>query len=232
VGYITQLLVIKGTGPFTITLKLSCNIDYFDNQRINIGIQSGLKNSPIGGYLGISLPYFMTAGTLWTRAEYQSGRDAFFFRMEAGCDHIVSECDFRLDIKTGYTKLSEGTTVGAILYTAGGTAHLYRLIPALRYFNIYAGAGQMQFSGQNPSSWKKYIGPSFGLGTEVFNKNPFLINGQALFIRHHPEYQVLVQKRVWKLRFFGRYYQLNAFKEITIGAGWSIHYRLKAAGHN
>lgn len=229
VGYYIREIVVRGTAPLLITLKLFCNIDYFDNQLISFGIQSGVKNTPAGGYLGVSLPYFRTVGTAWTRAEYQSGKATYFLRLEAGYDHMISECDFRFDLKAGYTKVSKGTSVGAIIYTAGGTAHLYRTVPGIRYFTIYAGAGLLYFNERNQSRWRKYMGPSIGLGTEIFERNKIKLNGQLLMIRHHPEVQLQAERPIYyRLRVFMRYYQLNSFKEITAGAGWSFYYRIKS----
>ncbi len=229
VGFKTREIVVRGNEPLEIILSYYCHIDYFDNQRISIGLQSGIKHTPLGGYLGISLPYFHKAGTAWTRVEYQSGQDAYFIRLEAGYDHMVSECDFRFDLKAGYTKVSKGTTVGAILYTAEGTAHFYRLVPGVRYFNLHVGAGLMYFNERNPSRWRPYIGPSIGLGTEIFQRNKIRINGQVVMIRHHPEVQLQAERPIYyRLRIFMRYYQLNSFKEITAGAGWSFYYRTKS----
>ena len=228
-AHYTRAVAVKGKEPLLITLKNYCNIDYFDNQRISFGIQSGIKHTPLGGYLGISLPYLHTAGTAWTRAEYQSGQEAYFLRLEAGYDHMVSECDFRFDLKAGYTKVSNGNFLGAIIYTAGGMAHFYRVVSGVRYFNLYAGAGLMYFNERNPSRWRKYIGPSIGFGTEIFQRNKVRLNGQVLMIRHHPEVQLQAEWPIYyRLRIFMRYYQLNSFKEITAGAGWSFYYRTKS----
>lgn len=227
VGYITREYVINGTGPLVLALKLSCNIDYFDNQRISIGLQSGLRHTALGGYITVTLPYFLTKGTAWAGVQYQSGAHASVVRLEAGYDHIISECDFRMDLIGGYTKVNLPDKVNAGITYTGTQMHFSRLFPFARYLRLYAGAGQMQFYERTASKWRKYVGPSIGFGTSFFRKNSVEINGQVLLIKHHPEFQVQAEWLYRRMRFFSSYYQLNSFKELTVGAGWYFYYRAK-----
>ena len=228
VGFITREYLLKGTGPIQIVLKPSCNIDYFDSRLISLGFQSGLLHTPLGGSIRISLPYMHLPGTFWAGAQYQKGSDAYMTRLEVGYDHMISACDFRLDLKAGYTKVSYKNAVNAIISTVGGTAHFYRLLPGVRYFAVHAGAGHLSFYDRNASRWRPYLGPSFGLGTAVFRKNQLYISTQVLLARHHPEFQLRLNKSLRQFSFFSNYYQLNDFREITVGAGWSFYYRKKA----
>lgn len=228
VGFITREYQLKGTGPIQIVLKPSCNIDYFDDRLISLGLQSGVLHSPLGGSLRISLPYLHVPGTFWIGIQYQKGSDAYMTRLEAGYDHMISACDFRLDIKAGYTKVSYTNEVNAIISTVGVTAHFHRLQPGIRYFSVHAGAGHLSFYERNASRWRPYLGPLFGLGTALFRKNQLYVSTQFLMIRHHPEFQLRLNKSLRQFSFFSTYYQLNDFREITVGAGWSFYYRKKS----
>jgi hypothetical protein len=232
VGFIMREYQVKDTGLIRVILKPSCTIDYFDNRQISFGLQTGVRTTPIGGYLSISFPYMRTPGTLWTGAQFQIGPDASFVKLQAGYDHFVSECNFRFDLTAAHTEVKNRNDVNAMVTAIGGTAHFYRLLPSIRYFNFYAGAGHMYFNQRNPSRWRSYMGPSFGFGTALFRKNQLYISSQVLLVRHHPEIQVQVRKSIRQFRFFTTFYQLNEFKEITLGAGWSFYYRKKSAGHN
>lgn len=232
VGFITREYQLRGTGPILIVLKPSCNIDYFDDRLISLGLQSGVLHSPLGGYLRISLPYMHLPGTFWTSAQYQKGSDAYITRLEAGYDHMISDCNFRLDLKAGYSKVSYKNEVNTLITTVGGTAHFHRLIPGVRYFNVSAGAGHLSFYERSLSRWRPYLGPSFGLGTALFRKNQLSVNTQLLLVRHHPEFQLRLNQSLGKFRLFSNYYQINGFREITVGAGWSFYYRTKSMKHN
>lgn len=232
VGFITREYQLKGASPIQIVLKPSCNIDYFDDRLISLGLQAGILNTPLGGSLRISLPYMHVPGIFWSGIQYQKGPDAYMTRLETGYDHMVSECYFRLDLKAGYTKVSYKNDVNAIISTVGGTAHFSRLLPGIRYFSVHAGAGHLSFYERNASRWRPYLGPSFGLGTALFRKIQLYVSTQVLLARHHPEFQLRLNKSLRQFSFFSNYYQLNGLKEITVGAGWSFYYRGKNKGHN
>lgn len=232
IAHYTREIVVRGQGPFTIKLRNYCNIDYFDNRLISLGFQSGLLHTPLGGSIRISLPYMHLPGTFWAGAQYQKGSDAYMTRLDAGYDHMISDCNFRLDMKAGHAKVSYNNEVNALITTVGGTAHFHRLFPGVRYFNVSAGAGHLSFYDRNLSRWRPYLGPFFGLGTALFRKNKLYVSTQVLVARHHPEFQLRLNKSIRKFSFFSNYYQLNGFKEITVGAGWSFYYRTKSKGHN
>lgn len=106
IGMITQEFPLNGQRQVFIKAKWDCHKDFFDSQQIMIYANSGVINNPIGGQLNIASPWLL-GGVVKGLYSYQTNlNENEFQRGQIELTHYISNCDFDIDLRWSYRKVS------------------------------------------------------------------------------------------------------------------------------
>lgn len=86
-----------------IYLKEDCHIDWFDNNKIVVYINSGLIHNPVGGQFEFTVKPSDNFLTMTSGIGYQTnGTDNRFLNASINANHLWVSCNFNADINSSY----------------------------------------------------------------------------------------------------------------------------------
>jgi hypothetical protein len=220
IGLITQEIPLKGRGEVAITMKYDCNKCFFDSQELTIYSSSGVLYTPVGGELMVSSP-FILRGVIKASYNYQTDlRDNKFHDAKVELAHYISNCDFDIDFRSRYRKISFD-------YDMYASANAFEADINVRNLTVTVGYSHLNVDRMETTD-KSFSGAVIGLG-RYFHFIPLHPTGTAKvsFYNGKAEYSAeLYGGRKW-FRCSLKYYKLSTFNEVRLGIGASIGYRVR-----
>lgn len=227
VGFIPLEYKLKGKDSITVIMKSDCHIDTFDHQLISIYLSSGVINNPIGGQLNFSFPAFFRATTLKSGISYQSDFNKNgLLNAQIEFDHLILKCDFRMDVKWFYRKVSYEQNFESRANSIETTLIFYDLHD-LNITNIGLIAGISELSLEKIGTRVVSYGPLIGLRAYLGKPLWMLVSGKISMFRNNLEYQGEISFSYKRLSAFTKLYKLDKFTELSLGVGINMGYRLK-----
>jgi len=229
VGMVTKEFKLNGQNYVFITIKYDCNIDTFDQQQIGISINSGVINNPVGGQFDFSFPAFLRATTLKTRIDYQTDLTKNeFLNTQIEFDHVVLKCDFQMDLKWYYRKISYNNDFKANAYSFEADFIFFNI----RNWNIYdmgliAGCSRLDYEKTGLDTKDVSYGPLIGFRAQMGKPLYLSIFGKISIFEDYLEYQGQIHREFKRMNAFIKFYKLDSFTELSLGIGIIMMYWLK-----
>lgn len=229
VGMVPKEYKLKGQEEITVFMKADCLMDSFDHQYIGLLANSGVVNTPIGGQFEFSFPAFFMSTTLKTAISYQSNlKENEFLNSEIEFDHIIFKCDFQMDLKWYYRKVSFDNDFNSTSYSLETNL----IFNALNFMNAYnvgliSGYSELTFQNIGVNNRKVSSGPVIGLVADL--GKPFYSNvyGKVSVYRDMIEYQGKIRFDYRIIGAFIKFYKLDSYTELSLGVGLNTGYWLK-----
>jgi hypothetical protein len=229
IGMKSKEVELKGQTHLTIFLKTECFIDAFDHQLIGFYLNSGVINNPIGGQFHFSFPAFFRATTLKTGIGYQTNLDKNeFINAQVEFNHVIFNCDVRMDLKWFYHKFSDNDNLNSTSYSFESHVMFFDIHDwNIDNIGLIVGYGENSFENINKKINAYSIGPTVGLRAYLGNPLHMKVYGKASIYSDIVEYQVGVSRYFRKFSAFVKYYQLDSFTELSLGIGIDFNYKFK-----
>jgi hypothetical protein len=217
---VTQEFSLGGKQKVFIKLKSDCNKDFFDSQQIMLFVNSGIINNPIGGQIDFASPWFFR-GVLKGSYSYQTNmKENEFQNGQIELSHYVSNCDFDMDFKWNYRKVSFNNDLSSKTYALETDLNI-------RSIKLIAGYSYLDFRRIETTSNETLSGVLIGFGTYLNMPLRPTLTGKVSLYKSRVEYQVSIQGEHKWFQCFIKFYKLNSFDELSLGIGTRIGYRLK-----
>jgi hypothetical protein len=220
IGMITQEFPLKGQRQVFIKAKWDCHKDFFDSQQIMIYANSGIINNPIGGQLNVASPWLL-GGVVKGLCSYQTNlNENEFQRGQIELTHYISNCDFDIDFRWSYRKVSFDNNLDFY-------ANSFESDLNFRNIKLIAGYSQLNFSRLETNSNETLSGAVIGVGT-YFNipLHPTAIAKVGIY-KDKVEYQAEIEGGHKRLLCSIRFYKLDSFNELNLGIGTWIGYKIR-----
>jgi CarboxypepD_reg-like domain len=227
VGFRTTEVVFTGQDSIKVKLRSNCFRDWFDHSKFGLQANSGLFHNPVGGKLDFSLPWAPWYGTIRSEFGYQTNLAAnHFVNAELGLYHLLTSCHYDMDVRSQYRAFRWDDQGQTTIYALETSLNFNHSRLPLGYLQAIVGIGRGEMAQTDPDGRKWQSAPLLGLGTWLGRPLNVAINGKVTLFAAMPEYQAQIRKDYRHFRSFLRFYQLGAFTELSLGAGWSGYYRL------
>ncbi|NOU58516.1 carboxypeptidase-like regulatory domain-containing protein [Marinifilum caeruleilacunae] len=227
VGIRTKEVKLKNETELLVFLKSDCLMDTFDHQYIGILASSGAVHTPFGGQFELSFPPFFYSTTLKTAINYQTNkRDNEFLNSQIEFDHVIFECDFQMDLKWYYRKVTFENEFNATAYSL--ESHF--LLDVLNFDSFYnvgfiTGYGELSFRPIEADRKEVLSGPVIGVVADIGKPLYSNVFAKAAIYKDMVEYQAQIRFDYKKLAAFVNFYRLNSFTEVSLGFGINTGYR-------
>lgn len=221
VGVQTQEFKLKGRGEIIVDLKLDCNKDFFDAYHIVLYANSGLVHNPVGGQIDISSPY-TSIGVIKGSYSYQTNLDENEFQTgQLELSHPISNCEFDMDFRWSYRNVSFNRDFQSVANSGEAQLNLGNI-------SLIAGYSHLDFTKIAESKTKASSGILIGLGKEFYFRPVFgKLSAKVAIYNRNVEYQGEFKGGYRWFQYFVRYYKLDSFDELSLGAGAQFSYRKK-----
>ena len=228
-GMVTKEVNLRGQDELRVELKMACTKDSFDHQHIGLLANSGVINTPVGGQLEFSFPAFFRSTTLKTEISYQTNlQENEFLTAAVALDHVIFKCDFEMDLKWYYREVSFNNEFESAAYSIESVFIFDFLNPNFIYSpGLIVGYGGLDYKETGSPDSEEFIGPVLGLRANVHGLQDSEISAKVGLFKDMIEYQGQFRFNYWKLAAFAKFYQLGSYKELSIGIGMNLNYRLK-----
>lgn len=229
IGMVEEEFKLKGQNNIKVLMKSDCIKDLFDHQHIGLFANSGLLNTPIGGQFEFSFPAFLRSTTLKTALSYQTNfKENEFLNSEVELDHIIFECDYEMDLKWHYRKVSYDKDFKANAYSFESVLMFDFLNPIYIYSpGLIVGYGELSYQEFGFSNKQVFNGPLLGLRAELGKLYGSEISAKAGLFKEMIEYQCQFRFDYRKIAAFIKFYKLESYTELSVGFGMNMTYRLK-----
>ena len=167
IGYKPKEVTIGKKRDLLITLKEDCNIDFFDEKEIWLGLSSDLVNNPFGGFFQITHPFIKS--TLIGSVGYQSDfSDNHKFDAKFGLIHLLVDCDYNADLDFNYKNLKNKDEFQFRNYIIESKINFSRPKIFPNYTTLYLGFGlsdvnKPDFSQTNQAGYMLGIGTGMNI---------------------------------------------------------------------
>lgn len=228
-GMVPKEVKLKGQSEITVAMKQECIKDIFDHQHIGLLANSGVVNTPIGGQFEFSFPAFFKSTTLKTAISYQTNlRHNEFLYSEVELDHVIFECDFEMDLKWYYRKVSFNNDFKSTAYSFESVLMFDFLNPISIYGpGLIIGYGELTYENLDLSENQVLNGPMLGLRANLGRLYNSEVYAKVGIFNNILEYQSQIRFDFRKIAAFIKFYKLESYTELSIGFGLNIGYRLK-----
>lgn len=220
IGMITQEFPLNGHRQVFIKAKWDCHKDFFDSQQIMIYANSGVINNPIGGQLNIASSWLL-GGVVKGLYSYQTNlNENEFQRGQIELTHYISNCDFDIDFRWSYRKVSFDNNMEFY-------ANSFESDFNFRNVKLIAGYSHLNFDRLETTSNKTLSGAVIGVGTYLnIPLHPTAIAKVGIY-KDKLEYQAEIQGGHKRFLCSIRFYKLNSFSELSLGMGTWIGYKIR-----
>jgi hypothetical protein len=218
IGFEEKEFRLKGRTEISITLKESCNIDFFDAYQINLFAISGLVHTPVGGQIEISSPY-TPIGVLKGAYSYQTNLGENVFQTgQLEFSHPIYNCEFTMDFRWNFRDVSFNQDFQSKANSGEAQVNLGNI-------NLVAGYSHLRMTRIAENINEASSGVLIGIGKELYFR-PILASFSAkiAFYKNNIEYQAEFRGGYRRLQFFARYYKLDSFDEVSFGIGAQLSY--------
>jgi hypothetical protein len=223
IGLVTQEVRLNGQINISIKMKLDCIKDFFDTNTIKLFARSGLINTPVGGQLEFSLPYF-GKGTVNSGISYQTNLDKnHFLNGQIELNHFVWSCNFEMDAGWYYRAVNFGNSFDSRAYSLETKLNFGGPTFITGYSNLFI--NNIEINNQETSS-----GLLLGLSTWIQRPLGVLVTGKVALYKNNTEYFGQISRDSKHVNLFVRFYKLNSFTELSVGIGTKFYYRVKKRG--
>ncbi|NEU06906.1 hypothetical protein GZH53_01160 [Flavihumibacter sp. R14] len=222
IGMITLEYPLKGQSQLSIKMKSACYKDFFDSNHINVYYNSGVIHNPVGGQIEVASPYVFLGGVVKGIYSFQTNFDENEFQNgQVEFSHFISNCDFDMDFKLSYRKVSFEKDLDS-------RAHSFETDLNLKRIKLIAGYSHLDFKRIETMENQTSSGILGGLG--IYIGKPFYstVVGKVYAYKNNIEYQSYIQSQYKRFCYFAKFYKLNSFNELSLGVGAVIDYRLKS----
>ena len=226
VGYRRQELQVKDSTPIVVKLKVDCIRDFFDSQHIDLYVNSGVINTPLGGKIEVSSPFLPPGGfVVKSSVAYQTNLNQNrFFNASASLEHLFVTCDYDADVYWRYRRISYANTLEMSSNTFEWHSNFGKNFRNFQGFGVVAGYGIANVSKRDSYSSRLISGPVFGIGTWVGTPFNAAVSAKAGVYDGIGEYQGEINRNFRRFFCFVKYYRFSSFNEITLGIGSGFSY--------
>ena len=228
-GMVPKEVKLNGQSEITVAMKQDCIKDIFDHQYIGLLANSGVVNTPIGGQFEFSFPAFFKSTTLKTAISYQTNlSENEFLYSEVEFDHVIFECDFEMDLKWYYRKVSFNNDFKSTAYSFESVLMFDFLNPISIYGpGLIVGYGELTYNELGLSESQVFNGPVLGLRANLGRLYNSEVYAKVGIFKDMLEYQGQFRFDYRKIAAFIKFYKLESYTELSVGFGMNIGYRLK-----
>lgn len=220
IGFVKQEVSINEKLNILVKMKVDCIRDYFDTNTIELYVQSGLINTPVGGQLLLALPYF-TKGTLSTGFSYQTNlKKVQVVNGQVEFKHFVWTCNFDVGASWYYRGVYNGDLFNSKAHSFESKMSFRRLSLIVGYSNLHL--HQIETNVQRTSS-----GLMTGLGTYIGRPFRMTVTGKVAVYKNNTEYFGQITRNSRHANLFLKFYKLDSFSELSLGIGIKMYYRLR-----
>ncbi len=221
VGMRPKEFPLNGQTEIRVFTKWDCNKDFFDSQHIDVYVNSGVINTPIGGQLEIASPWIL-GGVIKGLYSYQTNLSENKYRNgQIELTHYISNCDFDIDFRWGYRNVSFDNSMSYVVNSI-------ELDFNIRDIKLIVGYTHLDFNKIESTNNGKPSGILLGFGT-YFNMPLYpSVEAKISFYKDKIEYQAAIEGRHKRFQCFMKLYKLDSFNELSVGVGTWIGYRLKS----
>lgn len=217
VGMLTREAPLEGKQHIIIETKWDCIVDFFDAQHVQVYFSSGVVNTPVGGRVEASSPALMH-GVVKGAYGYQTNLgNNVLQNAETGLYHYIANCSFNMNFVWHYRRVSTADQFN-------NRANSIETEFNTGAWQFIAGYSHLNFNRNDAD--EKLSGVTIGLGTVIPVKSYPDITAKISLYNGKVEYQVLIAGNFKRLVGFVRFYKLNSFYELSIGAGVHFGYWL------
>lgn len=218
-GFETLEYKLKQHQQLDIFLKAHCFKDWFDHQKIDLYLNGGLINNPIGGSFNMSLPPILNQITLKSGIIYQTNlNENKYIQAHLSMLHFIVSCKIDADLTMTHTQLNFENRLNFESYSFESCLNFKRISAQL-------GLSNMQFA--NTTSNRSFLGPVLGFGTWIPSPFSMTVSVNSSFYKNLSKHHVEVKKKYKKFYGFAKFDQIQNFNELSIGVGYSFYYHLK-----
>ena len=216
-GFVPKEISVKGQTNIQIELKEDCTICWFDSQQIGLYLNSGVINNPIGGQFVFTFPDIKNLPRIRSSISYQTNlKDNRFLESELNLLHLFVSCEFNMDINFSYRNIDfeENIDLGA-----------YSVETILNFKKITAitGFSSIDFFNVEKNKHIKGYGSVLGLGTWIHPLR-LSVSAKTGIYKNLSEYEVEIHRGIRRFNSFLKFYKVNDFYELSIGAGFEFTY--------
>jgi hypothetical protein len=219
-GLVTQEVPLNGEINISVKMKLDCIKDFFDTNSIKLFAKSGLINTPVGGQLEFSLPYF-GKGTVNSGISYQTNLDKDqFLNGQIELKHFFWNCNFEMDAGLYYRVVNFGNSFDSRAYSLETNLNFGRSTFIAGYSNLFI--NNIETNNHETSS-----GLLLGLSTWIQRPLGVLVTGKVGLYKNNTECFGQISRDSKHVNLFVGFYKLNSFTELSVGIGTKFYYRIK-----
>nr|WKN34122.1 carboxypeptidase-like regulatory domain-containing protein [Tunicatimonas sp. TK19036] len=228
IGAVPKEVLVEEQKELLINLKLDCNRHTFDHQLLGFYLASGVINNPFGGEFHLSFPAFWRMSTLKGKIGYQTNFDYNEnIYGQVAFDHILFTCDYDLDVKINYQKVSVRKDIDFEIQSAEAHFNLDKNYSKIRYARFIVGLSKISYASNEDNSFARDTAPIIGLGAILGEWWRLMVVGKVILYDNLPKYDIELSRDFRRIDTFIRYQKLESFNEISVGLGTHIGYRLK-----
>lgn len=222
IGYQEREIILNGQDTIEVKLKESCNIDWFDSRHLGVSLESGILHNPFGTEIDVSSPLLLhNGGIINARYSYQTNfKENKFSNAEISLLHLAVTCDFAADIRTNYYKIAFDNRIASKTYSVQSDLNF-------RKIKCIAGLSKIDFSNVEKQKNISSVGPLVGAGIWLGGRARIFVDAKVSIYKNLAEYQFDIDKSFKRINTYIRFYKIDNFCELSIGAGKTITYRLK-----
>ena len=228
IGAVPKKVLVKEQKELLINLKLDCTRHTFDHQLLGFYMASGVINNPYGGEFHLSFPAFWRMSTLKGKISYQTDfDDNENLYGQIAFDHILFTCDYDLDLKVDYQKVSVRKGIDFEIQSLETHFNLNKSYSKIRYARFIVGLSKIRHASNEVNSFTRDTAPIIGIGTILGEWWRLMVVGKVTLYDNLPKYDIELSRDFRRIDTFIRFQKLESFNEISIGIGTHIGYRLK-----
>jgi hypothetical protein len=225
VGYRRQELQVKDSTPIVVKLKVDCIRDFFDSQHVDLYVNSGVVNTPLGGKIEVSSPVIPGGSLVKSSVAYQTNLNQNrFFNASASLEHLFVTCDYDADVYWRYRRISYANTLEMSSNTFEWHSNFSKNFRNFQGIKVIAGYGIAKVSKRDSYRSRRINGPVFGIGTWVGKPLNAEIIAKVGVYSGIGEYQGEINRSFRRFSCFVKYYRFASFDEITFGIGSGFSY--------
>ncbi|MBN1950057.1 MAG: carboxypeptidase-like regulatory domain-containing protein [Bacteroidales bacterium] len=222
IGYVTQEIKVSETRSFDIELKQFCHVDFFDVNDIGIGVSSGLRNTPIGGFAYLTFP-FIRLVILRGGIEYQSDlSENSKTELELRALHVLADCGYDADIDLRYRDIRQ-PGFSFTDYQIEGKLNFSRPWIFSRYQTVFLGYGLSSLLSPT-ADYRNSSGILFGLGTQIRHPLYMNVNIKATWWMDYWEWVGEIHWQFRGLIFSANYTRIETYSEVNLKLGYIFNY--------
>lgn len=228
IGYKTEKYQVTGDSTIVVKLKINCTRCFFDAQQIKAGLSSGVIHTPAGCLLNFTFPSLKHNVTLSSGLIYQTNFSGnHFIRGKLELRHLKKSCNFDFDIHASVTSIELQHQLNATDRNLYADFNFDEVFKGARYIRLRAGYATLSIATVPEYKHMHLSAPILGVTAWIGRRTNLLLSSDISFYKKNPLVTLEISRQFKKLGTFIRFYKLDAFTELSIGAVKTFYYYLK-----